>query len=85
MVEKYGVLCFSRSCSDILMSSHYGDKHRGICLGFDVHDATCRVVEYVPDVRGFGNLIVESPSEFPQNEGTEIVDQLLGAKYEGWS
>jgi hypothetical protein len=31
----YGVCCFSASCSDILMWSHYADGHRGLCLEFD--------------------------------------------------
>ena len=32
----YGALCFSKSPSNPLLWSHYADKHRGICLGFDV-------------------------------------------------
>jgi Protein of unknown function (DUF2971) len=30
-----GVLCFSETREDILMWSHYGDKHSGVCLCFD--------------------------------------------------
>ena len=32
----YGALCFSRSWTHPMLWSHYADKHRGICLGFDV-------------------------------------------------
>lgn len=32
---KVGVLCVSTKSDDILMWSHYGDSHRGICLEFD--------------------------------------------------
>jgi Protein of unknown function (DUF2971) len=84
VAEQYGVLCFSRCWNDILMWSHYADKHRGICLGFDVDDERARGVEYVPDVRAEGSLMVSSRSEFPRQKGTEIVDRLLGAKYNGW-
>jgi hypothetical protein len=31
------------------MWAHYGDRHRGVCLGFDVDDAHCRPVGYIPD------------------------------------
>ncbi|WP_044204224.1 DUF2971 domain-containing protein [Flammeovirga sp. OC4] len=36
--EKYsniGVCCFSKSFDNLLMWSHYGDCHKGICLEFD--------------------------------------------------
>src|SRR6266853_3861048 len=34
--RRFGVLCFSRSWSNPLLWAHYSDKHKGICLGFDV-------------------------------------------------
>ncbi|WKL58041.1 DUF2971 domain-containing protein [Asticcacaulis sp. ZE23SCel15] len=33
--ENVGIVCLSSSWQHILMWSHYADKHRGICLGFD--------------------------------------------------
>lgn len=36
MAKSYGLLCFSRTWHNPLLWSHYGDKHRGICLGFQV-------------------------------------------------
>src|ERR1700735_183711 len=33
---RFGVLCFTENWKDILQWSHYADRHRGICLGFDV-------------------------------------------------
>ncbi len=35
ITTKVGVLCVSTKRDDILMWSHYGDSHRGICLEFD--------------------------------------------------
>ena len=32
----HGLLCFGADWSNAVMWSHYGDKHKGICLGFDV-------------------------------------------------
>jgi hypothetical protein len=31
-----GVVCFSDNWKSPLMWAHYGEKHRGLCLGFDV-------------------------------------------------
>jgi len=32
--NNYGISCFSKTYKDILMWSHYADKHTGICIGF---------------------------------------------------
>ena len=34
--DNYGVTCFSANYDNILMWSHYSDKHKGICIGFDL-------------------------------------------------
>jgi hypothetical protein len=34
MLEKRGVSCFSARNDDVLMWSHYADRHKGFCLGF---------------------------------------------------
>lgn len=34
--SRYGITCFSKTANNILMWSHYANKHRGICLGFDI-------------------------------------------------
>jgi len=31
-----GVCCFSSTCSSPLLWSHYGDHHRGLCIGYDL-------------------------------------------------
>ena len=45
-----GMISFSREWSNLLLWAHYADKHRGICLGFDVQLARSRVrkIRYVP-------------------------------------
>jgi hypothetical protein len=35
-IENIGICCFSESDDNLLMWSHYGDKHMGVCLTFDV-------------------------------------------------
>jgi len=38
MNERNGLLCFSENWNNPVLWSHYADKHKGICLGFDVTD-----------------------------------------------
>ncbi|MCR5834055.1 MAG: DUF2971 domain-containing protein [Selenomonadaceae bacterium] len=35
---KYGITCFSKIRGNILMWSHYADKHSGICMGFEIDE-----------------------------------------------
>jgi hypothetical protein len=42
-----GLLCFSKKWKNPVMWSHYADKHRGICLGFDIPKVPPTKVKYV--------------------------------------
>lgn len=46
LASKSGIICFSRSWQHPMMWSHYADRHRGMCLGFDVADKWCCRVSY---------------------------------------
>ncbi|MGI4819487.1 MAG: DUF2971 domain-containing protein [Janthinobacterium lividum] len=48
MGKKVGLICFSKTWSNPVQWSHYADRHRGLCLGFDVPDETVLPVRYVP-------------------------------------
>ena len=37
-LDNFGVCCFSEKCDDVLMWSHYSEKHTGACLGFDTNN-----------------------------------------------
>ncbi|MFL6553709.1 MAG: DUF2971 domain-containing protein [Chthoniobacterales bacterium] len=41
-----GLLCFSRDWHNPVQWSHYADRHRGLCLGFDVSDESVGSVTY---------------------------------------
>lgn len=45
----WGMLCFSQEWSDPVLWSHYGDKHRGMAIGFDIPDKYATRVEYSAD------------------------------------
>ena len=41
-----GLLCFGADWSNAVMWSHYGEKHKGVCLGFDVRRTLLQRIEY---------------------------------------
>jgi len=79
IAERHGALCFSRSWNNILMWSHYADRHQGVCLGFDIPKKRTKDVKYVGNVQQVGNLQTMST-----RRKVQIVNRLNFAKYEGW-
>ena len=80
MHEDGGVICFSKTWQNPVMWSHYGDKHRGICLGFDVSDSELTPVSYEPDL-----LKVDDVSQLSDNELTEqLFSRLVSTKFRDW-
>jgi hypothetical protein len=74
MVERFGMICFSKHWRNPLLWSHYADKHRGICLGFDVDDRGLKPVAYAN----------ERPSlRVPPT--MESINELLFTKFRDWS
>ncbi len=75
-----GVICFSRSWQNPVLWSHYADKHRGICLGFEVDDNCVMPVSYETDLSKF-----EVDSQAAQSLITEqYVQRLLATKFRDW-
>jgi hypothetical protein len=67
------------------MWSHYADKHKGICLGFDVSDETTRPVEYVKEPEMVGAMSTLHNERFDLGKSEVVANKLLGTKYDGWS
>ena len=44
MAINHGILCFSATWKDPVLWAHYANKHKGLCLAFQVPDAVCRAV-----------------------------------------
>jgi len=42
-----GIICFSSSWKDPVIWAHYSDKHKGLCLGFEIPKRLGRRVRYV--------------------------------------
>lgn len=75
-----GLLCFSKRWENPVLWSHYGAKHRGICLGFDLAGKLVEEVGYTPD-----RLALRFVDGDP-GKGLEesFVRDLLRTKYIHW-
>ncbi len=73
MGERFGLICFCKHWHNPLLWSHYADKHRGMCLAFDVDDRGLRLVKYVEE-----RLALKMPLT------KESADELLFTKYRDW-
>ncbi|MBN1451185.1 MAG: DUF2971 domain-containing protein [Anaerolineales bacterium] len=75
-----GLLCFSRSWQNPVQWSHYADKHRGLCLGFEVPDEKLGPVSYSRK-----RLVVETERLLAYRElDPEIITKFLFTKYAHW-
>jgi hypothetical protein len=71
--RRFGMICFSKRWHNPLLWSHYADKHRGICLGFEIDERGLKPIQYV----------TERPTlKIPPT--TEDADQLLFTKFKDW-
>jgi hypothetical protein len=75
MARRYGVLCFSEDKTDVLQWAHYADRHKGICLGFDVSGSQEK----------FGRVqYVEERFSFPESPDRAFMWKLLSTKSAAW-
>jgi Protein of unknown function (DUF2971) len=63
--------------------SHYADKHRGMCLGFDVPQKLAEKVDYKEE-----RIIIENVEQLEQKRDLladeNFIKRLRRTKYEGW-
>jgi hypothetical protein len=77
--EQQGLLCFSKSWRNPLMWSHYGDRHKGICLAFDV--VGTEKINYDAQRLFLGNERNNvSAADIPE----QLRKLLLTTKFEDW-
>jgi hypothetical protein len=79
--ERFGMVCFSATCTDPVLWAHYSDKHRGICLGFEIAGNHWREVEYVRDRLPF-------PDDFFKLNAVArlgVATDMIFTKYENWN
>ncbi len=75
------MLCFSKDFSNPVLWSHYADKHRGICLEFEIPDSYLSHVNY-----SSSRLQIDFHHEFEQQAlaGPPVALALLTTKFIDW-
>ncbi|MYN16382.1 DUF2971 domain-containing protein [Rugamonas sp. FT107W] len=80
LAQNRGILCFSRDWTNPVQWSHYADKHKGLCLGFEIPDELLGAVSYSRK-----RLVVETEAlRSPRALPPDIVTKLLFTKYSHW-
>lgn len=72
MHDKHGLICFSRNWKSPVQWAHYAEKHKGMCLGFDVVGA--EQVRYI-----------SSRAVWPDDIDEGLTKALLFTKFAHWS
>ena len=75
------ILCFSRNWDNLLLWSHYGASHTGICLGFDISECDPGS-NYDTDVIYQPNLL---QIRDPQDIDLDLANRVSRTKHESWS
>jgi len=77
--ETTAILCLSRNWDNLLLWSHYGDSHKGICLGFDISEGEPGP-NFDTDVLYQPNLLqIRRLEDLP-----DVADRLARTKHESW-
>lgn len=75
------ISCFSETYKENLMWSHYGDQHKGVCIGFNFNGLV-RTFDFIPSK-------VKYTLEFEKanycGNAVEALDSLINTKFENWS
>jgi hypothetical protein len=78
--SKTGLLCFSKNWTNPLLWRHYADKHKGICLGFDL-----RRNEVIETIYEEKRIRIESSTRGATlSIPTNLQDRLGRTKFSGW-
>jgi hypothetical protein len=80
LAEQHGLLCFSADWHNPVQWSHYAEKHRGLCLGFDIPDGHLSKVIYSRKL-----LEVDAQRILTNRQlDFETATKLLLTKYSHW-
>lgn len=79
--KNIGVICFGASWSSPVMWAHYGGKHFGVALGFDVPDALLTEIQYTDK-----KIRVPFGSHLPMHGLSEaLLNKIRMTKARDWS
>lgn len=67
-----GIICMSTTWQEPLLWGHYADKHKGICLGFDVEDEDWQKVKYRKERPSLARYGAKSLDDITEKQWEEI-------------
>lgn len=79
--DTFGLVCMSETWQSPVMWAHYGDKHKGVCFGFDVVNTAPKQVQYRP--ARLTHLVGDNPTLADMNHAALYA--LMTTKYQDWS
>lgn len=79
--RKWGMLCFSKTWRNPVLWSHYADKHRGFCLGFEVDDTLLMPVVYTKKRLQIDLEALYDTGKLDQ----KLMSKLMRTKFSDWS
>jgi hypothetical protein len=93
--EKWGALCLSKEWNNPLLWSHYADKHKGLCLGFEIGPKVEVLdLNYVDAVQQFSVDVFKKLTATRHLPGAHTLSarseakvplmRLLGTKFKKW-
>jgi len=82
MAGQFGVVSFSKAWNDPVQWSHYADKHRGMCLGFDIPDKYLITVLYKS--KPYHSSVLDNVRSDDVN-GEQLILDLIRTKYRHWA
>jgi hypothetical protein len=72
--RRRGLMCFSAGWRDPVIWAHYSNKHKGMCLGFEIPENASQKVRYV-----------NSRLKLSDSLEVDDADAWLYTKYENWA
>jgi hypothetical protein len=79
--DTFGLVCMSTTWQSPVMWAHYGDKHKGVCLAFEVIERASREVNY--ESNRLNKLLGDNPRL--GNVTVEVLNTLLTTKSAEWA
>ena len=83
-IQNYGIACFTTKPNDLLMWSHYGDQHKGLCLELEFAEEIELMKNNKIDIENFNMFYIRKVSyteKFPIIDIKDIVKDRFSPIY----
>jgi hypothetical protein len=85
MSKQFSFVSLCKHWRSPLMWAHYAERHQGVALGFEVTDAFCTPIKFVPNVYLLPTAMPQQMGTQRLNDGRRVIDVMLDTKFDGWS